>query len=1043
MIGISSIGSASGTADYFAKENYYSSEQGHATSEWHGKGAEDLGLNGPVDDKDLLGVLEGKFGDQEKNSKAKHNPGRDLTFSMPKSASIVALVGGDTRVTKAYMTAVKETLDYVESNLIVTRQRGEGNKRETIKTGNAIIALFPHDTSREADPNAHIHAIIANGTKTEDGKYKAINFKELYDVRYELNQIVQERFRHAIHKLGYKTVDKDNGGHWEIVGINQSVRDGLSKRSAQINSALEHINHPTWNQRQVAAYDTRASKTTHDRTELLDKWKAEAKSLGLDAEKFVGATKPQTNKSLWQELRENMSKLFASRHPELPRENVSLARLSDVTKFTIAALSEKRTTFKRTEIIAEVSAITQGGFSISEINNNIEKVQKLDDLQVYQESRFAGEVFTTRTLVRTEENIISAVNEGKGQESLYARSEQGEQMIEASGFSFIPAIDPDLTPEDKIGPKTKHETHNVSPAQYAAIDTGQKVAVETILFGTDKIVGVQGFAGAGKTTMIEKMNEIAKTLNKTQGLSHGFVGLAPTIPATKELQSRIAESGTFQKFQHEMSKIGKDGPNAQMMDTYRGKTVLVDESSMISTREMNSFLENAEKLGVEKIVFLGDVDQIQSLGAGAAFKLMQKHGMETAIVDRIWRQKNENIRNAVREGIAKDITKSFENLGNYVSNHKDPAKTVAKEYVERIKRGASAEIITPENKTITQITKEVRALLKAEGILENNDTSIKTTKSIHLSNTDKKVLSNYKEGDILAFHKTLANERFKAGETYSVINTEKETNIITLLNTKTSRTKTWLLDESVKHFPYDVKKNETKDFSKGDKIRFTENHRDAGIERHETGIISRLNKSIVTVKTDSEKTHTFRIDSAEAKSLTHNYATTVFANQGKSIDTTLVAMMGKAFSTTYENFYVAISRAVDHLHVFTDDKAALEKTIQRSADQQTMHATEHEDISTPDRSSENEAERDKQSNQNLQDRSEDQQSKEAENTSDENKSEQNIEDSKSNTETEKSKDTGKSRQTDNNKTQVRDEQRPVTAEQVNAPEDRSRQDRSR
>ena len=243
MLGISSIGSASGTADYFAKENYYSSEQGHATSEWFGKAAEDLNLQGSVDDKVLLEVLEGKFGDQEKTGKAKekHNSGRDLTFSMPKSASILALVGGDTRITDAYMSVVKETLGYVESNLIVTRQRGEGNKRETIKTGNLLAALFPHDTSRAGDPNAHIHAIIANGTKDENGKYRAINFKDLYDVRYELNQIVQERFRHALHQMGYQTRDKDKGGHWEIVGVSQKSIDGMSKRSAQINDAVAHI----------------------------------------------------------------------------------------------------------------------------------------------------------------------------------------------------------------------------------------------------------------------------------------------------------------------------------------------------------------------------------------------------------------------------------------------------------------------------------------------------------------------------------------------------------------------------------------------------------------------------------------------------------------------------------------------------------------------------------------------------------------------------------------------------------------------------------
>ena len=104
-----------------------------------------------------------------------------------------------------------------------------------------IAALYTHDTSRNMDPNGHIHALIANITKSHKGDYVTPNFYPLYRERYNINQIVSERFRAALHKLGYKTVDKDNGGHFDIAGVPRRVIDHFSSRSAEIRGALEGI----------------------------------------------------------------------------------------------------------------------------------------------------------------------------------------------------------------------------------------------------------------------------------------------------------------------------------------------------------------------------------------------------------------------------------------------------------------------------------------------------------------------------------------------------------------------------------------------------------------------------------------------------------------------------------------------------------------------------------------------------------------------------------------------------------------------------------
>jgi TrwC relaxase len=103
MLSIGSIKSASGAAGYYAKDNYYIEGEAKDASEWFGKAAAALGLEGPVDPKVFEAVLLGQLpnGKQIQAGSKGHRAGFDLTFSAPKSLSLMALVGGDTFTLKA------------------------------------------------------------------------------------------------------------------------------------------------------------------------------------------------------------------------------------------------------------------------------------------------------------------------------------------------------------------------------------------------------------------------------------------------------------------------------------------------------------------------------------------------------------------------------------------------------------------------------------------------------------------------------------------------------------------------------------------------------------------------------------------------------------------------------------------------------------------------------------------------------------------------------------------------------------------------------
>ena len=173
---IGTLASAAQGASYYERDGYYAKDdpEHRAASAWFGKGAEDLGLKGPVDPEAFRSVLEGKvpdgsgrqLGKRGKDGEISHRPGRDLTFSAPKSVSLAALIGGDARIVEAHDRAVAAALAWVEKNVAETRLRDPETGQIT-RAGNqrTIAGTFRHDTSRNLDPQLHTHAVLANMVK--------------------------------------------------------------------------------------------------------------------------------------------------------------------------------------------------------------------------------------------------------------------------------------------------------------------------------------------------------------------------------------------------------------------------------------------------------------------------------------------------------------------------------------------------------------------------------------------------------------------------------------------------------------------------------------------------------------------------------------------------------------------------------------------------------------------------------------------------------------------------------------------------------------
>jgi conjugative relaxase-like TrwC/TraI family protein len=284
MLSVANVRTAGGAANYFAADNYYTRADADRSGEWLGKGAQKLSLEGQVEAPQFEAVLKGLLPDGSRvgSDNRVHRAGTDLTFSMPKSWSLLALVGGDKRILDAYAAAVRETLAWAEKNLAETRMEVRGRER-VVSTGNLVIALFQHDTNRNQEPNAHLHAVVANVTQGPDGKWRALRNDKLWEHNTLLNAMTMARFRLSVEKLGYEVGEFGKHGNFEAVGVPKPIRDAFSSRRAEILEAVAKMDHRGPGVLDAATLMTRAEKARiEDRDALASQWKEAAAKLGFD-----------------------------------------------------------------------------------------------------------------------------------------------------------------------------------------------------------------------------------------------------------------------------------------------------------------------------------------------------------------------------------------------------------------------------------------------------------------------------------------------------------------------------------------------------------------------------------------------------------------------------------------------------------------------------------------------------------------------------------------------------------------------------------------
>ncbi|WP_320744635.1 conjugative transfer relaxase/helicase TraI [Enterobacter sp. 276E10] len=351
-----SISSIKGDAAYYSNEdNYYAS--GSLESRWLGEGAEKLGLKGEVANADMDAIRQGKLPDGSDLSRMvngvnKHRSGYDLTFSAPKSVSVMALVGEDRRFIEAHNRAVAVAMQEVEQ--LVSARMTEGGKTETVLTGNMVAALFNHDTSRDLDPQLHTHALVLNATfagekwrsLASDTRMKTGFSENLYATKIALGSLYRSALREDIESMGFETVAAGKHGLWELKDV---PVEPFSTRSQAISEAAGPD--ASAKSRDVAALDTRQAKAWADPELLKAEWRRRLTDEKFDIDSYIRQADARTQ-SAAPAAGEPAVSHVPGVQAGMSSGKIPDAEVQKAVRDTISGLSEKKVQFTWSEILA-------------------------------------------------------------------------------------------------------------------------------------------------------------------------------------------------------------------------------------------------------------------------------------------------------------------------------------------------------------------------------------------------------------------------------------------------------------------------------------------------------------------------------------------------------------------------------------------------------------------------------------------------------------------------------------------------------------------
>ncbi|OGR97776.1 MAG: hypothetical protein A2V88_09195 [Elusimicrobia bacterium RBG_16_66_12] len=624
-------GNPKALAAYHAKEENYYYAQGQTEGE--GGAHNHVRVNGELAARlgftpgqaiteaqleDLLAGKSPKFGlleNKRQRGAERTVIGIDLTFSAPKSVSVAGLVTDkNPAILAAHDRAVLETMREIESYCAAARPVVNG-KQTSVKTGNMAYVTVRDGFNRNHEPHIHTHVVVMNMTQCGD-KIMALDGRQI--MRQDFNKLWGSLYRAnlAAHlkEVGY-SVSYTKKGELRLDSVSLELERAFSTRAEEIKAAVQKAKENGKELRDMDAWrNTREEKDpSYSAEKAREDWRTVAARF---TEKSVEQNRAEASQERKKWLKEAVFSREAQQELKGERGDTEAARWQ---------AAARRAT--------EQNAAATAGALITEYITEAMRGEKWEPLTYAEaEARLRDEVNAGRILATDDGRFTTWEMTRADRECLRERQAAAPLALRADSAAFHVA---------EYIKTAKALNFQILSEQQAAVAGG-------ILAAAQGTVVVQGDAGAGKTTMLRAVNSIA-------GLNGwDVVGLAVQGVAARKLQEESGITSTTLSSYNAVERFAAGEERTHNSGGRGPRLVVVDEASMVGSRDMAELLRLAAKHG-DKVVLVGDQNQIQAIGAGRPFDRLvgesEKAGNLLNLTEN-YRQKDAVLREAV--GLARD-----------------------------------------------------------------------------------------------------------------------------------------------------------------------------------------------------------------------------------------------------------------------------------------------------------------------------------------------------------------------------------------------------
>ncbi|MEN2789588.1 MobF family relaxase [Sphingomonas oligophenolica] len=729
-----------------------------------------------------------------------------------------------------------------------------------------IFARFTEHASRELDPHLHTHVVVMNITNRDPGSVMtSLETRAMYAEQMVAGQVYRNDLAHRLREVGYEIESDPRTGLFEIKGVPGTLIQAMSRRAEQIEAHARDHGLEGQAARRRSFYETRGPKEKVGIEELQARWSARA------AEYVPGLV-------IVRAAADESGERDLTAHPAVTGR-------------------------------AMLFGIRQA--ETGEAVNNLGRMLRLGLASHVGEVRLAD----VRPLAEAHEARLRLLvtREQTGDETL----SRGRTTRRTARLEI--ALSEHLSIALNDAPPVATEEQLRAVLAIAGLNPAQEKALHHIGSSPDRVLGVHGVAGAGKSTLVRSL--VAAADGGTR-----FIALAPTSSAAANLgQTAGIESRTVAGL--------VAGGGRGLTDT---DVLVLDEAGQLGNLQALRVLEISRVTGA-RLILLGDNKQTGAIEQGKAFWLLQRLGLPTAELTESVRQETKAMKAAVTQARSGDYAASLANLDKVVSG--SDAGALAKQLVDEWTRlkpenRTTTNILVLENATRLIVNARVRDALKVEGAIAAEDIRLSVLAPSGMSDQEKRFARFYSGGQVVKFSRDNTGLGIARDTEYRVVGTGRDSRgrqIVRLVD-EHGRTIRW--DPRVgRASQVNVFKSEERDLAQGDRIQWRLVDHGLDLKNAERGTVEMLAGTVATIRWDKGKTQD--VDLAVHRTWDHGYVETVYSAQSKTYARAYVLAPVNSPLVTGQNYYTAITRARFGVKLWTEDEKRLVERLTRRSGEKT------------------------------------------------------------------------------------------------------------